>query len=246
MRFSGFLLRDLDRGKMLEADYLWLREIDDIADGDLAVPVGYATPAEYVAEKLGFLLQAREPKDDVEALMLFCDRLSVKTGLNLTHARQMIIESMLFDAQRLGTGTVFPEAELQEYFYNCDIVGTAAGALPLFGEPLEKWPFVYEMGQAVRIYYNLRDFSKDVRAGLVNISAEDVTRFNVTVEDLQDVDSQSVKAWFKDQAHQGLVLLEQGKQKMREGNFGQLSRSFVYFYHERPAEKFLKGVEYYG
>jgi len=242
LRVSGYLLKDLDKGKMFEADYLWLRQIDDIADGDLAVPQGYTSPADYVTQKLDFLLQPNKPKDDVEQLMLLCGRLSQKTGLELSQARRDIVESMLFDAQRLGTGTVFPEAVLQEYFYKCDIAGTIKGTLPLFGDHSENWPYLYDIGCAVRIYYNLRDFSHDVRVGFVNISQEDMERFRITTADLLDTNNLALQAWFREQAQRGLSLLETGGRTMRGAGFGRLGQQFVHLYHERPARKFLQSV----
>lgn len=242
MRFAGFFMRDFDKGSLLEADYLWLREVDDIADGDKPLPAGYSSQAEYVAEKLTFLRELNEPQDDVDALILFCSALSSKIGIDLSHPRQMIMESMLFDAQRLGTGAVFPEAVLQEYFYKCDIVGTIAGALPLFGESTGKWPYLYDSGQAVRIYYNLRDFEDDIDAGLVNISEEDMQRFGITNSDLYNIENAPLKAWFTDQAEQGLALLEKGTKTMKEAGLKPMGRHLVNFYHGRPARKFFKTV----
>jgi phytoene/squalene synthetase len=242
MRLSGIFLRDLDRGKMLEADYLWMREIDDIADGDLAVPEGYTSPADYVARKLHFLHQTNEPADDVERLMLLCDKLSAKSGIDLSQARLAIVQSMLFDAQRLGTGTIFSEETLQEYFYKCDIAGTAMGTLALFGEDSRMWPSVYDTGRAVRIYYNLRDFDHDIAAGLVNVSQEDCEHFGIGTNDLHDIKSPSIQSWFTAQANHGLDLLETGGQTMRGAGFGRLGVEFVHLYHERPARKFLESI----
>ena len=242
MRYSGVFLRSRDRGKMFEADYLWMREIDDIADGDLIVPEGYASPVEYVDKKLNFLLRQNEPTDDVERLMGLCSHLSEKTGLNLFQARREILESMLFDAKRLGTSKIYPEDELQKYFYKCDIAGTAAGTLALYGENPNMWPAVYDTGCAVRIYYNLRDFRHDIEAGLVNVSEEDCNRFGISLDDLHDANSPPIRAWFQTQAKIGLSLLETGARSLRNAGFGPIGVGFVHLYHEKPTKKFLQSI----
>lgn len=124
LEHSGLLFGSKVRGRMLEADYLVMREIDDMADGDIPVPHAYDSAAQYIQEKIAFLRAPVTPRDKVDDLLLYCEQLSQKIGLSLTDERELILRSMLFDAERFGKNLIFPEAVLREHFYRCDIQGT--------------------------------------------------------------------------------------------------------------------------
>ena len=136
MQYSGVLIGHR-KGQMLEADYLWMRTVDDIADGDIPVPSSNSA-AKYIEEKLAFLNAPGTPRDDVDCLILFSEELSRETGISLQEERELILRSMLFDAQRFGKSRIFSKKDLDEHFYRCDIEGTGKGTLKLFCEDPDK------------------------------------------------------------------------------------------------------------
>lgn len=242
LEHSGLLLGNRDKGKMLEADYLAMREIDDIADGDIPIPEGYNSASQYIDEKIAFLQTSVAPRDNVEALLFYCEQLSQKIGLSLTHERELILRSMLFDAKRFGKYQIFPAAVLNEHFYRCDIQGTGMGALKIFGEDPTMYKFVVPLGIASRIHDNLSDFEKDVRAGCINIPQEDYDRLGMTLEDIRDVNSLKVRVWFAEQVEKARILLEKDRVLFPQGGFSPLGSLFVHLYIRRPAVRYFRNL----
>lgn len=247
-QYAGPLLLGRTRGRMIEADYLVMRELDDMADGDAPVPKGYGSASHYIEEKIAFLRTPLTPGDNVEKLLLYCEQLSRKEGLSLTHERELILSSMLFDAQRFGKYQIFSAAILNEHFYRCDIEGTGKGALKIFGEDLSKYKLVEPLGVASRIHDNLLDYEKDIEAGYINIPREDVDQFGMTLEDIMDVNSPKVKTWFEEEVKRARGLLEEDRRLFPQGRFGALGRIFVDLYFRRPAVHYLNNLppSFYG
>ncbi len=240
LRFSGIFLGSWARGKMFEADYLWMRAVDDIADGDLAVPESYSSAGHYIQEKLNFLESPGTPRDDVDRLLLFCTELSGQERLDLNEERKMILLSMLFDAKRKGESQIFPNSVLQEHFYRCDIEGTGKGTLKIFGEDPQKYPFVEPLGIASRIYDNLHDYNKDITSGYVNISKEDVEKIGIYTYDIK---SAGIQQWFFSEKNKALGLLELDRKIFPQAKFRPIGRFFVEMYHRRPATKFIQNIK---
>lgn len=238
MRFAGVFI-GRTKGQMLEADYLWMRDVDDRADGDVPVDESYNSVAHYVEEKLSFLDSPGSPRDDTDMLILLCERLSEETGIKLHEERELILRSMLFDAQRYGKRQIFPESELQEHFYRCDIEGTGRGTLKLFGEDPEKWQYVEPLGIASRIYDNLHDYEEDITAGYINIPVEDVERFGIVPEDFGNIHSPHIQEWFQSEAKRGIELLNLDNELFPQGSFRPIGRAFVHLYHRLPTRNFL-------
>lgn len=239
LRFSGIFLGSWTRGKMFEADYLWMRVVDDIVDGDLPLPKSAISAADYIEEKLAFLESPGTSRDDVDILLSYCNNLSKDISLPLVEERKQILLSMLFDAKRKGRYQLFPETVLQEHFYICDIEGTGKGTLKMFGEDPEKYQFVEPLGIASRIYDNLHDYQSDINAGYINISAEDITKYRISPSDIFNINSTGVKSWFATEKDHALRLLEEDKRLFTQGDFKSIGRIFVEFYHRRPTSKFI-------
>ncbi|MBI2337623.1 hypothetical protein HYU95_00410 [Candidatus Daviesbacteria bacterium] len=232
---AGPLLLGKTRGKMIEADYLVMRELDDMADGDTPVPKDYNSASQYIEEKISFLRNPNTPRDNADKLLLYCEQLSQQEGLSLTQEREFILRSMLFDAQRFGTYQIFPAAILDEHFYRCDIEGTGKGALKIFGEDPAKYRLVEPLGVVSRIHDNLLDYERDVKAGYINIPEEDINRSGMTLVDIKDVNSPKVGAWFAKELTRARGLLEQDRVLFPQGRFSLLGRIFVELYIRRPA-----------
>ncbi len=239
---AGSLFLGKTRGRMIEADYLVMRELDDMADGDAPVPKGYDSASHYIEEKIAFLRTPLTPKDNIDKLLLYCEQLSQKAGLSLTDERELILYSMLFDAQRFGKQQIFSAAILNKHFYRCDIEGTGKGALKIFGEDPSKYKLVEPLGTASRIHDNLLDYKKDIEAGYINIPGEDVDQFGMTLEDIMDINSPKVRAWFGKEVKRARVLLAEDHTLFPKGEFSPLGRIFVDLYFRRPAVNYFNSL----
>ncbi len=235
---AGPLLLGHTRGRMVEADYLVFRELDDMADGDILSPEGY-NASSYIEEKIAFLHAPLSPRDNMDKLLLYCEHLSQQQGFSLTDERDLILRSMLFDAQRFGKYQVFSAAILNEHFYRCDIEGSGVGTLKIFGEDPAKYHLVEPLGVASRIYDNLLDYEKDIEAGYINIPSEDVDKFGMTLDDIKDINSPKVRAWFAKEGERARGLLAEDHRLFPQGGFGILGRIFVDLYIRRPAVSYF-------
>lgn len=228
------------KGDFLESYYVLMRYVDDIVDGDAQLPKGYKSSEEFVQEKIDFSKHLANPKDSVDALMLYCFELGNKFGEDFSNETLDILSSLLFDSRRYGTRKIFSSTELEHHFHLLDVRGTIGASLKVFGEDAAKYPILAPLGFATRIYYNLRDYDEDIKAGLVNISSEDCQKFNIRQEDLENRLSSGVQAWFDDQTEQGIALLKKHRKTISEGDFGILTRLTLPLVFEKPAKKYFE------
>lgn len=234
--FVGFT-----RGRLLQAVYVGMRILDDIADGDRPPPVG-VSPVAYLKDKAAFIRNPKTPQDDVDYLFTYCYQLADKAGLKITRELDAFFDYFLFDAKRRGMGSVFPRAELDKAYDACDITGTIRGSLMVFGDDPDRADLIVPLGKATRTYYTLRDYLADIKAGFVNIPAEAMVAHGITANDLPNRFSQPVQDWFREEAKAGLGLLDQHSEMMGRERFGWRGRVALTFAYEKPTRRYLKGV----
>lgn len=230
------------RGTFLASYYTLMRYLDDIVDGDAPLPQPFTHPVEYLKEKIRFAEHPIEPKDEADFLLLYCDQLGRKFGEDFRQETDDILHSLLFDARRRGQWIIYPARELEAHFHTLDIRGTIRATLKLFREDPDKYPLLEALGTATRYHYDLQDFEDDIRAGFVNIAAEDCARFGITPELLHQKDSTPVRQWFRHHAQEGMQLLEQHRRNLPKGNFSWLARATFPLVYEGPARNFFRKV----
>jgi hypothetical protein len=226
------------RGKFLESYYTLMRYVDDIVDGDAPLPPGYASSEEFVRQKILFAKELANPSDAVDHLMLYCFEVGQGFGQDFSEETADILGSMLFDASRFGKGLIFPEATLEDYFFVLDVRGCIKATLKVFGEDASQYTLLKPLGFATRIYYNLRDYSEDMNAGLINVALEDCQRYGIL--DLEDRLSQPVQDWMRGQAEKGLGHIEQHRSNMALTDFGLLTRFALPLVYELPSQRYLE------
>jgi len=231
-------------GELLEAFYIPMRYIDDLVDGDHDREIPVECRPDYVAGRILFVRDLRNPSDEADYLMMHCFEQAHLAGEDLREEVLDILGSLHFDAKRVGSRNIFTEAELQNYFYMLDIRGTVRAALKVFRELPEKSPTLESLAVASRIYYNLRDFDEDLRVGYVNISAEDCERYGIGASDLSRChhNHAGVRQWFKDQAERGLELLAKHEAAQSSAGFRLVTRLALPLIYVRLAKKFFERV----
>lgn len=229
------------RGTFLESYYVLMRYLDDVTDGDVPLPESYGSEADYLEEKIRFAKDLKYPKDEADHMMLYCFELADQFNEDFTEETQDILSSLLFDARRRNTGTIFPAAELEHHFHRLDIKGTIRATLKVFDQDPNKYVLLEPLGMASRFQFDLEDLSTDIAAGYVNISKEDIERLKIHAHELQDVNSEGLIRWRREHARRGLELLEEHHRLLPEGNFSTLCRMTFPLVYELPARKtFLK------
>ena len=245
IRAFQVLSRSSPRGQFLENYYIAMRYVDDIADGDIPVPSGSASAEEYIGKKLNYLKSGSEPVDDCEKLLSLCAKLAKAFDSDFTGETEDILGSLQFDAKRKGTHGIFSEEELKHHFFTLDIRGGIKSTLKIFNESPSNYEILQPLGEADRIYYNLRDFKEDVKAGLINISTEDCARLNITPEVLksgQYADNAGVQTWFKEQAAQGLALIDEYHKRKSGVTLQPVTELALKLAFETKAKMFMAAV----
>lgn len=236
-----YYLGDFTRGRLLQAVNVAERILDDTADRDRLPPPGF-TPITYLEEKRAFVRNPQTPKDRLDYLFVYCYELADKSGLKIGRELDAFFDYFLFDAKRYGTGNIFPKAELDKAYDACDITGTIRGSLMVFGDDPDRAHLLTPLGKATRIYYSLRDYEADIKAGYVNIPRESIDVYEITAQDLPDRYSEPVNAWFREEANEGLKLLDQHGEILGRERFGLRGRVALKYAYEKPARKYLEAV----
>ena len=234
-----------EQGIFLENYYVALRCIDDIADGDLELPENYESTVQYVQDKIDFIESGRLPKDEIEKLIVLSFKIGDEFGADFHQETLDILNSILFDAKRQNEHTIFDEKTLHDHFYTLDIKGGVKASLKVFGEDPNLYEILEPLGEAERIYYNLRDFKEDTEAGLVNISSEDCVRLSITQEILTSgayENHDGIRAWFKEQAEEGLRLVDEYYNRKKGIKFKPVTKLALKFGFEAMAKRFLENV----
>lgn len=233
------------RGAFLEFYYTLMRYLDDIVDGDVPLPEGYSNGCEYLSEKIKFVNNPVNPRDEVECLMLYCNLLAEKFKQDFHSETKDIMDSLLFDAKRRGKEMVFPEKELISHFHLLDVRGTIRATLKIFGDDPDKYNILEPLGIACRHQFNLEDFEEDTYKGYINISMEDCERFGISKKDIHNSSLPNIRSWLCHHAREGMDLLLKHHKIMPEGEFSLLEKAVFKVVYEIPARKaFVNTLSY--
>lgn len=238
-RYVSFLPK---RGEFLESYYTLMRYLDDVVDGDAALPEGFANPADYILEKIKFSQNPVDPADEADFMLLHCYRVAEQFGESFAEETSDILHSLLFDARRRNQLQIFPAATLQHHFHLLDIRGTIRATLKIFREDPEKYSYLEPLGTASRYQYDLEDFDADIRAGFVNIPEEACTEFGITREALLQPGNPTVQNWLRHHAQQGMELLQEHQRELPKGKFSLLARMAFPLVYINPAQKVFRQV----
>lgn len=237
LRFFKYAAFAPVRGEFLESYYTLMRYLDDVVDGDVALPEGYSDESEYISEKIAFSNNPVNPKDEAECLMMYCFALAEKFGQDFQAETKDILNSLLFDARRRGKSVIFPEEELNYHFHVLDVRGTISATLKVFNDDPGKYKILEPLGMACRHQYDIEDFEADIAAGYINISREDCHVFGIGQEDMQNRYSPNMRYWLDHHAVEGVALLEEHHRRMPQGKFSLFERAVFRVVYEIPARK---------
>lgn len=237
------------RARALRDGYFSARYWDDVADRDRPLPRGYATIKEFLDNKSRLVMQLYDPRrpaplpgDEADAMLAGLYLSSQVLGISLLDETLAIFDSLKLDAERGSSRRVLTEEELRRSFRNLDYA-CVDGAFKIAGEPYRA-ELLQNLSNAVRIWYSLRDFPKDLKAGIINISSQDMASYGINL-DMCKGDTPELLAyrpfheWYADQAALGHSYLAAAKQTIKETPFKFLTRLALNFNFVSPAERFF-------
>lgn len=244
LRSAKYLACQPKRGELLESIYAFMRYLDDIADGDIPLPQGHSSPADYIQGKIAFANEKREPQDAAEKLLLHCFELADQTGENYLSETNDILGSLHFDAKRRNPNSPIslPQCDLQHHFHLLDIRGTIGACLKLSQEKGVQVNDLQPLGDASRIFYSIRDFDEDIKAGFNNVSVEDTQSLGIEPEDMRDSSSKKVQLWFRQEAQKGMNMLQDHRMELPKMPLRRLTKAALWWVYERPAKKFFQHI----
>lgn len=228
------------RGGLILGISTIMRNLDDIADGDQEPPRGF-TRTSYLQRKRDFSMNPNNPEDDIDKYILHCTSLAHELGFNVGEELNDFFIYFMFDAKRLGTGRVFPRADLDNAYEAC-ARATINGLVKVFGGTPDNFDILSIIGKAVRIHYTLRDFDIDMAKGLVNIPLEEIKQYHIDPKGLSDRYSPGVREWFHNQATLGMNLLKRHHEEIKKGTVLLLAQVIAPLMYERSARAYFEAV----
>lgn len=250
------------RFQILNKIYIACRCIDDVIDGDTPKALPPEDIRDYAATSEEHLRKQSWNKDftpDIYFSKAFdsCRKISIEIREQIL----AVVESMKFDAERrskfLESEEIefIPEEELKIHYYQLDIEGTIGAMLTLINE--ENTPknreIIQPLGEVMRIYYDIRDLSKETRQGLINIPIEEAQRFRITKEMLTDWahSGKSLKEapeeilyWAQVKMQEAKKLLQEFRKNLEHSGFKKLTRLFFEKQYISHYEEFKKSHPY--
>src|SRR3989344_2175511 len=169
--FWAYGLLEPDRAKLLKSSYFWLRHVDDIADGEKALPVNYQSKQEFLQSKRAacknlFSGKSTAVGDREDILLVDYLSISRKLGIDLEEESLNVLDTIIFDEERARNRRIPNQQELDDYFQKVDSA-CVGGAIKVAGDSFQSND-LSDLSWATRIVFNLRDFPRDFAQGIIN------------------------------------------------------------------------------
>ena len=196
-KYYGLIDADI-RGRCFSSFYLYARRLDDYVDGDVLVndrvtelDKNKIIVLELLKKKLDFIqnYQTRMPEDILDEMILIALKDSEVIGFPLDKEIEGLFDSFEFDLLRRGNLAkgeliISSEEDIRQYFYDDFATSCYLPWVEILGGNRETFTKVKDLCYANRIYFNLQDLLSDIAQGLVNISEEDIKKFNIKESDI--------------------------------------------------------------
>lgn len=235
---------------LLRSGNFYWRYVDDVADNDRSLPERYFTRADYLQGKRSTLTSLFYPTgepiygDREDIMLAHYHSLAGRLGIDLTQESFDILDTIIFDEKRARERRVLTQVELDDYFELLD-PACIRGALKVAREDCDPDDF-HPLSMAVRTFFNLRDFPKDFKDGLINISAEDIERYEVDLRQLEGkenikqlLDYGPIRDWYQEQTNAGLKFLDESEKRLGTLKLKPITNFVLWMHFKRPASNNL-------
>jgi hypothetical protein len=255
-RFRPELVSDLNRSLLQVSDsperleilnkvYTACRILDDAVDGDSPQKLSADHTLIYATDAVAhFRDESFDNRNAVDVFLKDALDKCHEIGLDIKGQVLLVLESVQFDAERraeflrAGKPRFYSEDELSEYYHRLDIEGTVGACLELTaeGDCPSNQLLVTPLATASRYFYDIRDLAKEVRQGLVNISAEEAERLGIDIDSLyswafEDSDyataPDGIKAWIAGKVRDGQKLLGDHERCVSTSSFKRATRDIL-------------------
>lgn len=251
--FAGMWLGGLKYGEqadLIRSGYFYFRWVDDVADRDRPLPDIYTTRREFlqrrstVVNRLSFDPEETVYGDREDILLAHYYFLARRHGLDLSQESLDVLESIIWDEERARNRRVLTQQELNDGLNKLDFA-CIDGGFKVAEEPYTSQD-LFALSWAVRTMFNLRDFPKDFAKGLINISSEDIERYEI---DLTQVEGRSsveelmsygpMRDWYRDQIRYGKNFLDQALKNLGNLRLKWISRTVININFVGPTQRNL-------
>lgn len=249
MMWAAGKIYPIEASLLRSGNFYW-RYVDDVADNDRRLPSGYTTREEYLQNKRITLDKLFSPNEEViygdreDVMLVHYHLLAQRQGIDLTQESFDILDTIIFDEKRAREKRILTQAELDDYFELLD-PACIRGALKVAREDCDPQEF-HPLSMAIRTFFNLRDFPKDFRDGLINISGEDIEAYEIDLAQLEGRDDiedlvryQPMRRWYEDQTEKGLGYLNESEQRLGGLQLKPITRLVLWLHFYRSAKNNL-------
>ena len=220
------------RLELFRCIYYAMRLIDDIVDWDTIPPLESSERVELIESILTWNTESiKNPLYKALSIRIFELSWKLWKEEEIKDALEQITISIKFDLDRsIDQDKVRNKEDLEENFHRMDIVWTIVWTAVIFWIRTDCIVELIEpLWEACRVMYNLRDFWEDIYANLINIPKEELERFGISQEELEqvkrsgkDIDfwelPESIKNWFKSEIEKISNLMDAHDANMKEKN----------------------------
>lgn len=228
-------LRYPEHADLIRSGNFYWRWVDDVADGDRPLPEKYRKRDEFLQHRKAIVKQLffqpegtvyGEREDILLAHYYFQAR---RLGIDLAQESVSILDSIIWDEERARNRKLLTQKELNDGINKVDFA-CIDGGFKVADEPYHSQD-LHALSWAVRTMFNLRDFPRDFAKGLINISREDIERYNVNLAQLEERESvpqlvvyEPMRRWYKDQVAAGRRFLDEALNTLSELHLKWITR----------------------
>lgn len=201
--------------------YAYLRWVDDVVDNP---EIALSTRKSFINKQKSLIESykdnlTQEPTEIEEYFLYYFVEFAIQNNMNvLIDSVYQMVDTISWDVERLESDGVFSQEQLDSYintqsesFFNI-----------LYYFSTEKDPhkqFDIDLGisNAITRLYMIRDLKVDINSGFINVSREDLARYNIDINNL--ILDKNLSIWIEDKVKYILSALYNESTKLRLMSF---------------------------
>jgi hypothetical protein len=188
-----------ERQGMVMVLYAWLRKIDDIVDGEEAIPSGYDIKS-YLQQKHNIIKGDHSSFLPEDILLVRSMDFFAEQGIDIQAETEEILRQIVFDCERHGL--IISREALSMHNIAQDralfmiVVKASGGDVHYYEQQMaDFWGIFTKVDSLI-------DIKEDIKKGIINIPAEDIDKYGLNLEMITSLDIKDIPGfmeWFREE-----------------------------------------------